>query len=143
MSSKIKLELKVGEGPQEGRNDAREVFSGIIDQAVGSTISDDKWFKRMPGQRQEDLFFALHVSEGHAAEVLQEIYDYNQSVKSAGADESSSSKPISPIAFINGLRSRYVNRMPSTAEGSVVYGIKFRPPDIAPLGYDGFGGLYS
>ena len=123
MSSKIKLELKAGKHPEEGHNDTREVFSGIVDQALSSTLSDDNWFRKMPGQKQEHLYFALHVSEGHAADILHEIHDYSHSVKSAETDKSSSTKPVSPIAFINDLRSRYVNRMPSIAEGKVIYGI--------------------
>ena len=123
MSSKIKLELKAGQRPEGGQTDAREVFLGIVDQSPGTTLSDDNWFRKLPGQKQEHLYFALHVSEGHAPDVVHEIDDYNHSVKSAAADKSSSSKPVSPIAFINSLRSRYVNRMPSVAEGKVVYGI--------------------
>jgi hypothetical protein len=123
MSSKIKLELKAGKSPAEGQHDTREVFSGVVDQTLGSTLSDDKWFKQIPGHGQEHLYFALHVSEGHAADVVQEISDYNHRVKSVETDKASSSKPVSPVAFINDLRSRYVNRMPSIAEGKVIYGI--------------------
>lgn len=123
MSSTIKLELKAGKRPEEGHNDTREVFLGSVDQTPGSTLSADTWFRKLPGQKQEHLYFALHVSEGHARDVVQEIDDYNHSVKSAEKDKSSSSKPISPMAFINGVRSRYVNRMPAIAEGKVIYGI--------------------
>jgi hypothetical protein len=119
MSSTIKLELKVGKRPEEGHNDTREEFLGVVDQTPGSSLSADNWFRKLPGQKQEHLYFALHVSEGHAPDIVHEIDDYNHSVK----DKSSSSKPISPMAFINGVRSRYVNRMPAVAEGKVIYGI--------------------
>jgi hypothetical protein len=124
MSSTIKLELKVGTGLEADQADTREVFSGTVDQTIGSTLSDDKWRRKLPGQKLEDLYFALHVSEGHAEDILTEICDYNQSAKSTEGDKSSSPKPMSPIEFINRLRSRYVNRMPSVAEGKVIYGVK-------------------
>jgi hypothetical protein len=56
MPSKIKVELKAGKRPEQGQNDAREVFLGTVDQTPGSTLSDDQWFRRLPGQKQEHLF---------------------------------------------------------------------------------------
>jgi hypothetical protein len=124
MSCKVRLELKVGAAPEAAQEDTREVFSGIVEKSVGSTLSDDRWSRKPPGQRQEPLYFALHVSQGNAEDLLREIYDYNQSVKAAETDASGTSPPASPVDFINGLRSRYVNRMPATAEGKIIYGIK-------------------
>jgi hypothetical protein len=123
MSSRIKVELKAGKCPEEGHDDTREVFLGIVDQTPGSSLVNDNWFRKLPGQKQEHLYFAVHVSEGHSPDVVQEIDAYNHSAKSAEKEKSDSSRPMSPIAFINGLRSRYVNRMPRTAEGKVIYGI--------------------
>jgi hypothetical protein len=123
MSRAIRLELKVGKGPEENQADTREIFSGLVDTTVGSAPTDDKWLHRMPGQRQDDLYFALHVSQGHVEDILKEIYDYNQSVKFSETDAACSSKPISPVAFVTGLRRRYINRMPTTAEGKVIYGV--------------------
>jgi len=114
MADLIYLRLRTGHLPNEGEPDIRTLYSGRVNLGMGSTIKDDSWTRTPYNGKQEEIYFALHVSPSHLEDVIQEIEEFKKSSKENRAKES-------VVVFLNRLKRNYIHRMPKIAEGNLVY----------------------
>jgi len=106
--------LKTGTAPEPGQTDKRTVYDGRIAKGMRTTFRDDQWIRTPCGQALEKLCFALHVPEGFLADVVQEYCEFKAAFVSGEAGQTLN-------AFLDSLRSTYMDSMPDGHEGVVFY----------------------
>lgn len=114
MASQMHVVLKTGKPPKAGEDDERTTYDGHVKKGIGTTFRDDHWTRMPHGGKQERLFFALHLSEGYLADVVQEYCEFK-----AAFVQGEAKKTIDE--FLNGIRSRHVENMPDGHDGAVFY----------------------
>jgi hypothetical protein len=112
----LSLILKTGHLPENGKSDTRTQYNGKVDLTTGTTYNDDHWSRKPYDGDKETIYFALHVSPAHLEDVIHEIEDFKKKCRTNTAKESAAD-------FLNKLRGNYIQKMPKTAEGNLVYAL--------------------
>ena len=114
MADQMHVVLKTGQKPQPGEEDKRTAYDGRVKRGVGTTFRDDHWTRTPHGEKREKLVFALHVQEGYLADIVQEYCEFRAAFASGEAKQTLE-------AFLNELRSRFMESMPDIPEGVLFY----------------------
>jgi hypothetical protein len=114
MADRVHIVLKTGDRPKPGGADKRTAYDGRVKKGVGTSFRDDRWTRTPCGQEPERLAFALHISEGYLADVIQEYCEFKAAYVSGDAEQTFEE-------FLNALRSRYLDEMPDGHDGFVFF----------------------